>query len=121
MVLGAVNNPRTHLNHLIGLFHEGCQRALPFFPKSSYAYAESHKLLSSAGKDEETITGKSIEEANEKWNDSKRRGQPTLPGEKRDLVIQRFFEDYEPFTFSTTEAMTLARKVLDPIFNHLED
>ncbi|WP_341647211.1 hypothetical protein [Thauera sp. SDU_THAU2] len=91
---------RAELHALLALYREGLVRPLHFFPKSAWA------CMSSGGKDSEAL---------KKWGGGMRpefgeandpawrlvlRGEQGLPGE-------RFFE--------------LARQVLGPLFEHLED
>ena len=121
LVFRSVKKPIEHLAQIVRLYQEGCRRALPFFPKSSYAYAEKYLALSLSGEEEHSIIQEAISAANIQWNGSNWGANGQVPGEKEDLVIQRFYEDQEPFSLDAPEASTLALEVFRPIFSHLEE
>ena len=121
LVFEPVKKPIEHLTQIVRLYQVGCQRALPFFPKSSYAYAEKYLSLSLTEQEELSVIQEAVAAANKKWNGSDWGANEKIPGEKEDLVIQRFYEEQEPFSLDTSEAGNLALEVFKPILNHLEE
>ncbi|HEX4510053.1 MAG TPA: exodeoxyribonuclease V subunit gamma, partial [Burkholderiaceae bacterium] len=47
--LGPCAHPRTELASLVGLYAQGLRRPLPFFPKSSWKFAETGSLVAAIG------------------------------------------------------------------------
>ncbi len=121
LVFRSVQKPIEHLTEIVRLYQEGCRRALPFFPKSSYAYAEKYLSLSLTEEDEHSVIHEAISAANKKWDGSNWGADDKIPGEKEDLTIQRFYEDQEPFSLDAPEASNLALEVFRPIFDHIEE
>jgi len=103
VLLGPVERPAEHLQHLLACYWRGLVRPLPFFPKSSFAYAEA------LGNPKRTP----LDAARAKWE-----GGDFSRGESEDLYYRVAFKGTDPLA---EEFMQLAEEIFGPIFAHVVD
>jgi len=109
--------PERLLQELLDLRGQGLQRALPFFPETSLAYARAWRQPGS----EAQRRGAALRAARLAWHGSGDRA----PGEGRDPHLQRIYGSAEPFRSASSTApdpefASLALRIWDPLLDCLE-
>jgi exodeoxyribonuclease V gamma subunit len=100
--LRPVADPQTCLQCLLAWYWQGLRRPLPFFPNSTFAYAEARRRERS----------EPLRAARDTWA-----GSDFHRGEYEDRYYQIAFRDHDPFDEAFME---VADTVFPPLFDHLE-
>jgi len=93
------------LDNLLGLYWEGLKRPLPFFPDSSWVYAEERIERGRA-------SDKALQRARGKWE-----GDPYNRGEREDLYYQQCFGQRDCLNGAF---QMLAEEIFTPMLAHME-
>jgi len=119
---GPVEDPAAILDTLIGFYLRGQSQALPFFPKSSYAYAK--RIINPARYKDGRLKGDppvdARKEADKQWEDQRQRGGKIKPGEWQNPAIQRLFGAEAPFDEDVSDFIKLAVTIFDPVLKNME-
>jgi exodeoxyribonuclease V gamma subunit len=97
--LRAVPDSRAMVEDLLGLYRQGLERPLCFFPKASLEYARALRRSSSESR--------ALGSARSTWD-----GSEAHPGESADPYYRRCFETIDPLG---AEFRELSRRVFDPL------
>ena len=99
-----VDDPRTGLKRIIGLFQEGQRRPLPFMPQASFAYAEA--LTKGKTQEQASSVASKCLEGNKYLS---------IPGELDDVSFGRFFDEE---IISSPDFDRCAIEVFGPVLQH---
>jgi exodeoxyribonuclease V gamma subunit len=117
---GPIDNPKETLESLVTLFLFGSSRALPFFPKSSAAYAT--KMVTPTLKKDGTPRGDppsdALRDARKAWNDTVRGNKVIIEGEWRNAAIQRLFGTEAPFDPGASGFVEITLAVFRPLLEN---